>query len=70
MHGASKNAKKAIGQEVGFFLRQYKRKRQKGQEPNDRSYDRSIERYISRLRPEDLDVLLNGEDDERLAGSS
>jgi hypothetical protein len=58
--------KEAIGKELGTFLRQYSKKAQKGKEPNDRSYDPTIERYIKRLKPEDLDVLINGDDDERL----
>jgi hypothetical protein len=66
MHGASKNDKTVIGRRMGAFLRQYKRRAQPGNEPNDRGYDRGIEQYIKRLKPEDLDVLLNGEEDERL----
>ena len=66
MHSASKNDKEAIGRQMGRFLRQYRRRAHKGHDPNDRSYDREIEQYIRRLKPEDLDVLLNGEADERL----
>ena len=66
MHGASKNDKEAIGKQIGAFLRQYRRRAHAGHDPNDRGYDRGIEQYLRRLKPEDLDVLLNGEEDERL----
>jgi hypothetical protein len=60
-----KKGKQDLARRVGAFLQQYERKAQKGQEPNDRHYDRSVEQVIRRLKPEDLDVLLNGEEDER-----
>ena len=47
---------------MGPFLQQYRRKSQKGAEPNDRGYDRKLERILQSLRPEDLDELLNGEE--------
>lgn len=65
MHGASKNDKETIAKRMGAFLRQYKRKAHPGHDPNDRGYSREIEQYLKRLKPEDLDVLLNGELDER-----
>ena len=54
---------------MGAFLRQYWRNAYPGWDPNDRWYDREIEQYIRRLKPEDLDVLLNGEEDQRLPGN-
>lgn len=65
MHSASKNQKDDIAKRMGAFLRQYKRRAHPGHDPNDRQYDREIERYLRRLKPEDLDVLLNGDLDER-----
>jgi hypothetical protein len=65
MYSASKNDKEAIAKRMGEFQRQYKRRAHPGHDPNDRGYDRAIEQYIRRLRPEELDVLLNGELDER-----
>ena len=65
MHSASKNDKEAIAKRMGAFLRQYRRRAHPGNDPNDRGYDREIEQYIRRLKPEDLDVLLNGEPDDR-----
>jgi hypothetical protein len=50
---------------MGAFLQQYRRKAQKGQEPNDRLYDRDIEQIIRKLKPEELHALLNDEEDER-----
>ena len=65
MQSLSKKDREALSKEIGVFLQQYRRKAQKGKEPNDRSYDRGIEQIIRKLKPEDLDVLLNGEEDER-----
>jgi len=64
LQNLSKNRKKEIANRLGAFLRLYERKAQKGQEPNDRRYDRSIEQTLSRLKPEDLDALLNGDGDD------
>jgi hypothetical protein len=50
---------------MGTFLRQYRRRAHKGWDPNDRGYDREIEAFLRKLKAEDLDVLLNGEEDER-----
>jgi hypothetical protein len=48
---------------VGVFLRQCGRKAQRGVEPNDRRYCRDVEKALTHLRPEDLDLLMR-EDDE------
>jgi hypothetical protein len=55
-----------MAKEIGTFLRLYGRKAQKGREPNDRPYDPAIEQELRRLKPEELDRLINGDDDERL----
>lgn len=44
--------------EVQHFARQYARKAQRGIEPNDRRYDRQVERRIRTMAPEALDGLL------------
>jgi hypothetical protein len=62
----ARKIKKRIAKELGTFLRQYGRRAQKGQDPNDRTYDREIEQELRRLKPEALDRLINGDDDERL----
>jgi hypothetical protein len=62
----ARRSKKAIAKEFGTFLRLYGRKAQKGREPNDRPFDPVIEQALRRLRPEELDILMNGDADERL----
>lgn len=47
----------------GNFLRQYRRKAQRGMEPNDRPCDRKVEQQIKRMRPEDLSDLMAGDED-------
>ena len=54
--------KQKIATEIGAFMRQYQRKAHAGHDPNDRWYDRKLEAKLKRMRPEDLDELLNGED--------
>jgi hypothetical protein len=48
---------------VRRFVKQYGRKVQKGIEPNDRTYDRKVEKTVKRMKPERLDELLR--DDEK-----
>ena len=55
--------KEKLQAKIGAFMQQYARKSQRGQEPNDRSYSRAIESKIKRMKPEELDELLNGEQD-------
>jgi hypothetical protein len=45
--------------EVGGFARQYARKRRRGMDPNDRHYDRKIQKKIRKMKPEDFNELLN-----------
>lgn len=56
--------KEKLRAEIGAFMQQYARKAQRGQEPNDRGYSRAIEAKLKRMRPEELDELLNGEQDD------
>jgi hypothetical protein len=44
------------------FVQQYGRKAQKNLDPNDRHYNRSVERAVKQMKPEELDRLLR--DDE------
>jgi hypothetical protein len=46
---------------LSTFLRQYARKSVQGYDPNDRAYDRRIERLVRGMRPEVLDRLLRDE---------
>jgi hypothetical protein len=54
--------KQRLQAEVGAFVRQYARKRQKGHDPNDRQYDRKLEKNLRRMKPELLDDLINGDE--------
>ncbi len=56
--------KEKLRAKIGAFMQQYARKAQRGQEPNDRGYSRAIEAKLKRMRPEELDELLNGEQDD------
>lgn len=47
-----------------LFAKQYARKAQHGCEPNDRQYDRDIELQAKRMKPEELDCLLNQDADD------
>jgi hypothetical protein len=47
--------------ELGTFMRQYGRKAQPGHDPNDRGYDREIERLVKQMDPAELDELLHGD---------
>ena len=66
MRTASKKDKETLSKRIGAFLQQYRRRSQKGQEPNDRGYDREIEQYLRKLRPEEVDVLINDRANSRL----
>ena len=60
----SRRTKRLVA-ELGPFMQQYERKKRPGQgEPNDRHYDRKLERAVKRMDPAQLDALLRGESDE------
>lgn len=48
---------------LGVFVKRYGRKAQKHLAPNDRRYDRDVERAMRRMSPGDLSALLAGDDD-------
>jgi len=48
--------------DMGLFLRQYGRKAHRGHDPNDRAYSRDVEKKIKRMKAEDVDRLIRGED--------
>jgi hypothetical protein len=50
---------KRVATDIGVFLKLYRRKAYKGCDPNDRTYDRNIERLIKKMKPEDLDKLMH-----------
>ena len=47
---------------IGSFVQQYARKRHAGHDPNDRRYDRNIEKKIRHMKPDELSRLMS--DDE------
>lgn len=49
---------------LSTFVQQYARKAYPGMDPNDRRYDRNIEKKVRKMDPEELDYLLR-EDDEQ-----
>ena len=53
--------KEKLRAKIGSFMQQYARKAQRGQELNDRGYSRAVEAKLKRMKPEELDELLNGE---------
>jgi hypothetical protein len=56
---------KKLEKELGAFLKQYARKAYKTIDPNDRRFDRRIERLVKQMKPEELDRLLrDGLDNE------
>ncbi len=60
MTTVSKKAMAVLSRRIGVFIRQYGRRSQKRQDPNDRSYDREVEQSIRKLKPVDLDALIYG----------
>lgn len=55
-------SKKKIKSAIGIFLKQYKRKSNKCCDPNDRGYDRKLERIVKKMDPTELSGLMSGED--------
>jgi uncharacterized protein (TIGR02996 family) len=49
--------------DVALFLRQYARKAERTGDPNDRRYNRAVEETVKRMKPEELDRLMRGEED-------
>jgi len=56
-------SKKKVKSEIGVFLKQYMRKSNKCFDPNDRNYDRKLEKIIKKMCPEELSMIMNGEVD-------
>ena len=47
---------------IGKFIQQYKRKSTKSFDPNDRSYDRKLEKIVKKMNPEELSQIINDEE--------
>ncbi len=56
--------KKKLQGEIATFIRQYQRKAYPNIDPNDRAYSRKIEQIVKRMKPEELDELLHGDEDD------
>ncbi len=53
-----------IKRDYGLFIKKIARKKSKnGYDPNDRSYDRRIEERLKRMKPEDINALINDDED-------
>ncbi|AOH84610.1 hypothetical protein AWL63_12160 [Sphingomonas panacis] len=66
----AREKKERLAAETAVYLRQIGRKAQKGQEPNDRGFDRKLDEKLKRMRPEDVDALIHGVDEEDPANGS
>jgi hypothetical protein len=55
-----------LAAQLSSFVKQYGRKAQRGEEPNDRQYSREAEQAMKRLPPEELSAVLNSELDEHV----
>ncbi|MGD9794747.1 MAG: hypothetical protein AB7V43_14835 [Acidimicrobiia bacterium] len=62
MAGMAWNRRK-LQANFGSFMRQYGRRAHAGHDPNDRGYDRKVEKLVKQMSPEELDELINGERD-------
>jgi len=56
-----KKKKEWLKSNIGQFVKEYGRKAQRGVEPNDRHYDRKVEKLIKQMDPMELSELLNEE---------
>jgi len=56
------NRKERLQGRLGAFIQQYARPAHPGQDPNDRRYDREMERRVKRMDPEELDALMHSEE--------
>jgi hypothetical protein len=54
---------KMLELQIGTFIKQYARKKHAGHDPNDRSYDRNIEKKIKNMNPEELSHIINEDED-------
>jgi hypothetical protein len=63
----SRRKQKLTG-DVASFLRQYQRKRKNTPDPNDRGYDRELEKKLQRMKPEDVAELMFGEENAAESG--
>ncbi len=53
-----------LAAELSAFVQQYRKKAQRGVEPNDRQYSREAEEAMKRLPAEELSAVLSSEADD------
>ena len=54
-----KKKQNKLTKNIGDFFKAYQRKAQRGVEPNDRHYDRKVEKKVKALPPEELSNLMH-----------
>ena len=54
--------RQSLAGKIGAFIRQYARKKYAGHDPNDRRYDRKVEKTVRHMKPEELDRLIRGDE--------
>lgn len=59
----TKRTKSRLAGELSHFVQQYARKAQ-ASEPNDRQYDRKLEKKMKRISPSELSDLLSEDEQE------
>ena len=60
--GKMKKRVEQLEGELFAFIKKYSRKAQRRTEPNDRRYDRKIEKWLKTAKPDELSKLLNQEE--------
>ena len=60
--GKMKKRVEQLEGELFAFIKKYSRKSQRRTEPNDRRYDRKIEKWLKTAKPDELSKLLNQEE--------
>lgn len=61
LNAEQKRARKTA--DLQLFVQQYGRKAQKATEPNDRRYDRRLEKAVKTMPPTDLDRIIREDED-------
>jgi hypothetical protein len=58
----AKRDKKKLASRISIFAKKYARRAHPGHDPNDRNYDRKIEKLVKRMKPEELDRIMRDDD--------
>jgi hypothetical protein len=60
----TERAKSRLAGELSLFVQQYARRAQSSSNPNDRQYDRGLEKKMKRLSPAELSDLLSHDEQQ------